>query len=61
METIDRVTNGPRDERTAYAALDRAGAARVVVALFGLREPKRIAPLPDQLVRNLAAGAANVA
>jgi hypothetical protein len=53
MEKVDRVTAALRDALAAYAALDQPSAARVVVALFGVTNSKRLAPMLDECARNV--------
>ena len=53
MDQAERVTDALRTALTTYAQLDPPGAARVVVALFGLADVKRLAPLLDELARNV--------
>jgi hypothetical protein len=53
MNRVDRVTNELRSALIAYTQLDAHGTARAVVALFGLGQSKRLAPLLDEIARNV--------
>ena len=53
MDEAEIVTNSLRDSLTAFLQLDQSTAARVVVALYGVPQSKRLAPMLDVIARNV--------
>jgi hypothetical protein len=49
MNKADLVTNALRDALAAYTKLDGPDTALVTVALFGVTQSKRLAPLLEEL------------
>ena len=53
MDEAELVTNSLRDSLTAFVKLDQPTAARVVVALYGVPQSKRLASMLDVIARNV--------
>ena len=53
MDSVDVVTNSLRDALGAYAKLDASDTALVIVALFGVAQSKRLAPLLQEIAHNV--------
>jgi hypothetical protein len=53
LDKVERVTTGLRDALMAYGNLDGPDAALVIVALFGVTQSKRVAPLLEDLARSV--------
>ena len=53
MHKADDVTNALRDALTAYGKLGGSDAALVVVALFGVTQSKRLAPMLEEIANNV--------
>jgi hypothetical protein len=48
-----RCVHSLRNDASAFAQLHQPTAARVVVALYGVPQSKRLAPMLDVIARNL--------
>ena len=53
MDKVERVTSALRDALTAYAKLNAPDTALVIVALFGVAQSKRLAPLLQEVAHNV--------
>ena len=53
MNKADLVTNALRDALTAYGQLDGPGTALVIVALFGVTQSKRFAPMLEEIAQSV--------
>jgi hypothetical protein len=53
MDEIESTAKALHGALTKYASLEAHGAARVVVALFGLTHAKRLAPMLDELAHSV--------
>ena len=53
MDKVDCVTDALRDSLRAFAQLHQPSAAGVVVALYGVTQSKRLAPMLDVIARNV--------
>ena len=51
MTKADLVTNALRDALTAYRKLDGPDTALVIVALFGVTQSKRLAPMLEEIAQ----------
>ena len=51
MNKADLVTNALRDALTAYRKLDGPDTALVIVALFGVTQSKRLAPMLEEIAQ----------
>ena len=56
MQNADRVTRELREALTAYAKLDATSTAVAVVALFGVTNAKRLAPMLQEIAHNVQPG-----
>ena len=55
MDKVNLVTKALRDALVAYAKLDGPDTALVIVALFGVAQSKRFAPLLQEVADNVQA------
>ena len=55
MDNVERVTGELRDALTAYGKLNGPDTALVIVALFGVTNSKRLAPLLQEAAHNVQA------
>ena len=53
MDQVQLVTNALRDALTAYEKLDGPDQALVIVALFGVTQSKRLAPMLEEIVQHV--------
>ena len=53
MNQVDLVTNALRDALLAYSKPDGPDTALVIVALFGVSQSKRLAPLLQEIAHNV--------
>ena len=53
MDNVERVTSALRDAFAAYKKLDGPDTALVIVALFGVTNSKRLAPMLEDIVQNV--------
>ena len=53
MTNVDRVTTALRDALAAYSRLDGPDASLVVLALFGVPQSKRLAPMLEVIAQNV--------
>ena len=53
MGKVDVVTNALRDALVAYGKLDGPDTALVIVALFGVTQSKRLAPMLEEISQNV--------
>ena len=51
MNKADLVTNALRDALTAYRKLDGPDTGLVIVALFGVTQSKRLAPMLEEIAQ----------
>ena len=52
-EAIARGTNALRDALVAYEKLDGPDSALVIVALFGVTDSKRLAPMLEEIAQSV--------
>ena len=55
MDKVELVTNTLRDALTAYEKLDGPDQALVIVALFGVTQSKRLAPMLEEVAQHVQA------
>ena len=53
MDNVELVTNTLRDGLAAYAKLDGPDTALVIVALFGVTQSKRLAPMLEEIAQSV--------
>ena len=53
MDKVQFVTNALRDALKAYEKLDGPDQALVIVALFGVTQSKRLAPMLEEVVQQV--------
>jgi hypothetical protein len=53
MDKVESVTNALRDALAAYSKLDGPGTALLIVALFGVTQSKRLAPMLEEIAQNV--------
>jgi hypothetical protein len=49
MDMVESITKALRDALVAYAKLDGPDTAIVIVALFGVTQSKRLAPMLEEI------------
>ena len=53
MDNVERVTSALRDALTSYEKLDGPDQALVIVALFGVTQSKRLAPMLEEITQHV--------
>lgn len=53
MDKVELVTNALRDALRAYETLDGPDQALVIVALFGVTQSKRLAPMLEEVAQHV--------
>ena len=53
MDNVERVTSALRDALTSYEKLDGPDQALVIVALFGMTQSKRLAPMLEEIAQHV--------
>ena len=53
MDKVELVTNALSDALAAYAKLNGPDSALVIVALFGVRESERLAPMLGEIAQSV--------
>ena len=53
MDKDERVTSALRDALTSYEKLDGPDQALVIVALFGVTQSKRLAPMLEEIAQHV--------
>jgi hypothetical protein len=56
VDKVQLVTNALRDALTAYEKLDGPDQALVIVALFGVTQSKRLAPMLEEIAQDVQPG-----